>query len=165
MDKENTKQEAEHEFYIIRTAQGKEDRFFENSLKVISKKEESGIYSMFRPESVKGYIFVEAKSLSNIIDSFRGIPNNFGIIKTPISIEELNKYFEKKGEEVKVNERDIVEIISGPFKGDKARVIRIVPGKEDIIIEPINMAIPIPITLNKDDIRVIESNDSEDNEY
>jgi len=146
----------EHEFYIIRTAAGKEDKFLDNSLKAISRKEDSGIYSLFRPETVKGYLFVEAKSLSAVIDNFRGIPNNYGVIKKPVDLKELSKYFDKKGEEIKVNERDIVEIVSGPFKGDKAKVIRIVPGKDEIIIEPLEMMIPIPITLSKDDIRVIE---------
>jgi len=161
MDVEN-KENNEHEFYIIRTAVGKEDRFLDNSFKVISKKEDSGIFSVFKPETVKGYIFVEARSLSCVVDAFRGIPNNHGVIRNPISIMELEKYFDSKGEEVKVNERDIVEIISGPFKGDKAKVIRIVPGKDDIVIEPIEMAIPIPITLSRDDIRVIEVSGNEE---
>jgi len=155
MEAENNVENV-HEFYIIRTASGKENRFLENSYKVISKKEDHGIYCVFKPETVKGYIFVEAESLTSVIDGFRGIPNNHGVIKTPVSIDELAKYFEKKGEEVVVNERDIVEIISGPFKGDRAKVVRIVPGKDDIVIEPIDMPIPIPITLSRDDIRVIE---------
>lgn len=147
-----------HEYYIVRTASGKEDKFLEDAYKILSKKEDTGIYAIFRPESVKGYVFVEAENLTKVVDGIRAIPNNKGVIKKAVDFAELEKYFEKEGEQILVNERDIVEIISGPFKGDRAKVVRIVPGKEEIIIEPLNMAVPIPITLNVDDIRVIEQN-------
>ncbi len=151
----------EHEFYIVRTVPGKEDKFVESAYNMISKKEDHGIYAIFRPESVKGYIFVEAESLTKVVDAFRTVPNSKGVIKKEIAFEELSKYFEKEGEQIVVHERDIVEIISGPFKGDKAKVIRVVPGKDEIIIEPINMTVPIPITLSLDDIRVIDKAEGE----
>lgn len=149
------------EYYVIRTLVGKEDKFIQAVEKMLSTKEDHGIYSVFRPESVKGYLFVEGESLTKIVDSLRGIPNNKGIIKSPVPFQELEKYFEKNGEQIIVNERDTVEIISGPFKGDRAKVVRIVPGKEEVIVEPINMTVPIPITMSLDDIRVIESVEGE----
>lgn len=149
-----------HEYYIVRTNPGKEFKFIETCYQVVSKKENHGIYSIFSPETVKGYVFVEANSLSSVVDSLRGVPNNKGVIRNPISFEELTKYFEKEGEQVVVNERDIVEMIAGPFKGDRARVVRIVPGKDEIIIEPLGMAVPIPITLSRDDIRVIKEEET-----
>lgn len=160
---EEQTQSPNHEYYIVRTASGKEDKFMDAANKLLSKKEDHGIYAMFRPESVKGYVFVEAENITKVVDSIREIPNNKGVIRKPVDFSELEKYFEKEGEQIMVNERDIVEIISGPFKGDRAKVVRIVPGKDEIIIEPLNMAVPIPITLSLDDIRVIEaSNDKEE---
>lgn len=148
---------ADHEFYVVRTASGKEDKFIDAAEKLLSAKESfSGIYAIFRPESVKGYVFVEAESLTKVVDNLRGIPNNKGVIRTPVSFVELEKYFEKDGEQIVVNERDTVEIIAGPFKGDRAKVVRIVPGKDEVIVEPTNMSVPIPITMSLDDIRVIE---------
>lgn len=152
----------EHQYYIIRTVPSKEEKFLDSLYKVLDKKEDSGIYALFRPETVKGYVFVETKSLNAVVDAVRGVPNNKGVIRTPINFLELEKYFEKEGEQVIVNERDIVEIVAGPFKGDKAKVIRIVPGKEEVVIEPFNMPVPIPITLSVDDIRVIESETDKD---
>lgn len=153
----------DHEFYVVRTASGKEDKFIGAAHKVLSAKEEfAGIFAIFRPESVKGYVFVEAESLTKVVDNLRGIPNNKGVIRTPVSFTELEKYFEKDGEQIVVNERDIVEIIAGPFKGDRARVVRIVPGKDEVVVEPTNMAVPIPITMSLDDIRVIEVAETED---
>lgn len=147
---------VEHEYYIVRTASGREDKVLDAAKKLLSKKENHGIYALFRPETVKGYVFAEVENLTKLLDIVRELPNNKGVIRTPVNFDELEKYFEKEGEQILVNERDIVEIIAGPFKGDRAKVVRIVPGKDEVIIEPLNMAVPIPITLSLDDIRVID---------
>ena len=153
--------DSTREYYIIRTVPSKEDKFMDALEKVMTKKEDHGIFSFFSPEMVKGYIFVEAESLNKVVDAVRGVPNNKGVIRTPISPSEFEKYFEKDGESIVVNERDIVEIIAGPFKGDKAKVVRLVPGKYEVVIEPLNVPVPIPITLSIDDIRVVEEDKNE----
>jgi len=149
------------EYYIMRTIPGKEDKFMDALSKAISKKEDHGIYAFFNPKSVKGYIFVEAESLNKVVNIARGVPNSRGVIKSEISFGELEKYFEKDGEQIVVNERDIVEVIGGPFKGDQARVIRVIPGKDEVVVEPLNAPVPIPITLSIEDLRVIEGNKNE----
>jgi transcriptional antiterminator NusG len=157
----------EHEFYVVRAALGKEDKFLDSVWKMLGKKENHGIYAIFRPETVKGYVFAETESLTKLVDSLRGIPNFKGCIQTPIQFDEISKYFDKASEQIHVNQRDIVEIIAGPFKGDRARVVRIVPGKDEVVVEPTSMPVPIPVTLSLDDIRVIGSSDvdnGEDNE-
>ena len=159
---ESQSNQTEHEFYVVRTALGKEDKFMDALAKSISRKEDHGIYSVFRPEAVKGYIFAEVESQTKLVDSVRGIPNNKGVIRTPVQFSDLEKYFEKGKEQIIVSERDIVEIIAGPFKGDRAKVVRVVPGKEEVIVEPVNMAVPIPITMSVDDIRVLEQSSEEE---
>jgi transcriptional antiterminator NusG len=145
----------EHNYFIVRTAPGKEDKFMDSAYKMIAKKEDHGIYSIFRPESVKGYIFAEAESLTKVVDAFRSVPNSKGVIRKEIPSQEFEKYFDKEAEKVNVNERDIVEVVAGPFKGDRGRVTRLVPGKDEVVIEPLSSPVPIPITLSIDDVRVI----------
>lgn len=159
MEETKEHQIKEHEYYVIRTIPSKEDKFIDALHKIVSKKEDHGIYAFFRPESVKGYIFAEAENLNKVVNAVRRVPNNKGVIRTQINPEELQKYLEKEGEQIIVNERDIVEIISGPFKGDKAKVVRLVPGKDEVVIEPLNVPVPIPITLSIDDIRVTSNED------
>lgn len=145
------------EYYIARSAPGKEEKFMDSLDRALRKKENHGIYSFFRPESVKGYVFVEAINLNSVVDAVRGIPNSKGVIRQSVDFAELEKYFDKEGEKIIVNEKDIVEIVSGPFKGDKAKVIRIIASKDEVVIEPLSAAVPIPITLSMDDIRVLKS--------
>jgi len=70
-------------------------------------------------------------------------------------------YFKTKGvlkptiEGLHVN--DIIEIISGPFKGSRAKINRIDVGREEVTVELLDSQIPIPIKLHSDFCKVIES--------
>jgi transcriptional antiterminator NusG len=53
-------------------------------------------------------------------------------------------------------EGDIVELIAGPFKGEKARVQQIDENKEEITVELFEAMVPIPVTIRGDHVRVLE---------
>ena len=55
-----------------------------------------------------------------------------------------------------IAEGDIVELVNGPFKGEKARVQKIEEVKEEITVELIEAMVPIPVTVKGDSVRVIE---------
>ena len=59
-------------------------------------------------------------------------------------------------ERIDVNPNDIVELISGPYKGEKAKVKRVDKEKGKIVVELLEAAVPIPITVSLDSIRVID---------
>ena len=44
---------------------------------------------------------------------------------------------------------DIVEIKSGAFKGDKAKVTKIDENKDELTVEFMDMAVPIPTTIKR----------------
>ncbi len=66
--------------------------------------------------------------------------------------------------EVNIQKNDIVEIISGPFKREKAKVTRIDQQKEEVIVELLESAIPIPITVKLDAVKVIRRESEEEPE-
>jgi len=55
-----------------------------------------------------------------------------------------------------ISEGTIVELIAGPFKGEKAVVKRIDTAKEEITVELYESVLPIPITVRGDNVRVID---------
>jgi transcriptional antiterminator NusG len=55
-----------------------------------------------------------------------------------------------------IDEGTIVELIAGPFKGEKAVVKRVDSGKEEITVELYESIVPIPITVRGDNVRVVE---------
>ncbi len=150
-------------FFAVKVAQGKEEKVLEVYNEILARRDNNGIYSAIFNPKVKGYIFVEAESLSKAVDSIRKVPNMKYVIRQPIPFEQIEKYLSKEAEEgISVHERDIVEIITGPFKGYRAKVTRVSPNKDEIIVELLDIPNPIPITLNNDDLRLIES--GEENE-
>jgi len=66
---------------------------------------------------------------------------------------------------VDIRKNDIVEIISGPFKREKAKIVRIDETKEEVVVELLEAAVPIPITVKLDSVKVIrrESDEEEEN--
>jgi transcriptional antiterminator NusG len=64
--------------------------------------------------------------------------------------------------QVNVQKNDIVEIISGPFKRENAKVTRIDQQKEEVVVELLESAVPIPITVKLDTIKVIRREGEEE---
>jgi transcriptional antiterminator NusG len=57
---------------------------------------------------------------------------------------------------VGITQGSIVELISGPFKGEKARVKRVDVTHEEITVELFEAMVPIPITVRGDNVRVLK---------
>ena len=55
-----------------------------------------------------------------------------------------------------IQKGSIVELVSGPFKGERAKVVRIDESREEVVLELIEAAVPIPVTVKADQIRIIQ---------
>jgi len=62
---------------------------------------------------------------------------------------------ETEKKEVNIQKNDIAEIISGPFKREQCKITRIDKVKGDVVVELLEAAVPIPITIKIDDIKVV----------
>jgi transcriptional antiterminator NusG len=49
-----------------------------------------------------------------------------------------------------------VEIISGPFKGEKAKITRVNQSKEEVTVELLEAAVKIPVTIKAENIKVTQ---------
>ena len=63
--------------------------------------------------------------------------------------------------QLNIQKGDIVEIISGPFKRENAKVTRIDEQKNEVIVELLEAAVPIPITVKLDAVKVIRRDTEE----
>ncbi len=140
----------------VRTTLGREEAVLEK-IAQLTRKFGYKIYSVFLPKDVKGYIFVEAESLDDIQSAIRGINNARGIVGREISFEEVAHFLEAKPAEIKIKKGDIVEMVSDPFKGEKGKVIRVDKMKREVTVEMIESAVPIPVTIPMEAVRLIRS--------
>ncbi len=60
----------------------------------------------------------------------------------------------------KIGDGDIVELVSGPFRGEKAKVTKVDDAREEITVELIESMVPIPITVKGEHVRVLEKGEA-----
>jgi transcription termination/antitermination protein NusG len=112
------------------------------------------IYSVLYTTGLKGYVLVEANSPGVVEDLAREVPKTRGLLLKEkgnlesagiIPISDLEKTLKPKSVVTEVNRGDLIELIAGPFKGEKARVAKLDRGKNEITVELIEAAVPIPV--------------------
>jgi len=114
------------------------------------------IFSILAPEPLKGYIFIEAEDVGAVEEAIQGIHNIRGLLEGEVALDEIEHFLEAKPTVTGIEKGDIVEIIGGAFKGEKAKVVRVDESKEELTVELLNAAVPIPITVKGDYVRMIE---------
>jgi transcription termination/antitermination protein NusG len=157
MGEEKTKQVEEEypesQLFIVRTAIGREDQVMD--FLASNAKKMGGVFSLVFPHGMSGYILVEADGDTSVKQVAFRVPYVRGILTKPVSYDEVEHLIEFKAENVDIHLGDIVQIIGGPFKGEKAKVSRINTQKAEIIVELLEAAVPIPITIALDSVKVI----------
>jgi len=114
------------------------------------------VRSILVVDGIKGFVFIEAPSsiyIDNLIAGIRFVKGRVGGI---LKIEELENFIAPKPiiEEVSVN--DIVEIIGGPFRGLRGKVVSVDRSRGEVTIELFEAAYPLPTTVSVDYVRIVE---------
>ncbi len=148
-------EEVEKEMiYALRTTANREDQVMD-FVTSNAKKKKLEVYSVIRPHGMRGYIFLEAGSRTDAEQAAFNVPYARGILPKPINYKEIEHMLEQVKIERNIQKNDICEIISGPFKREKAKITRIDKQKEEIVVELLEAAVPIPITVKMDSVKVI----------
>ena len=145
--------------YTIRTTSGREDvviDMLESNVRV----DKTDVKSIFHPAEIKGYVFVEG-NLGAIQKSMHGLMHAKGLIEKPVRMEEIQHFLEQKKAIIRVGDGDTVEIIGGPFKGERGEIKRIDKVKDEVTIELLEASIPIPVTIATEFIKIIKKSKSE----
>ncbi len=152
--------EVKPQIYALRTTANREDQVMDFLSSNVERKK-MAVYSVIRPHGMRGYIFLEAASKFDAEQAAYNVPYARGILPAPVDYSEIEHMLEQVKKEINVQKNDIAEIISGPFKREKVKITRIDPGKEEVVVELLDSAVPIPITINIDSIKVIRRDGEE----
>jgi transcriptional antiterminator NusG len=140
--------------FAIRTIVGRENVVLE-SLYNRAIKNNIPIKALIHPEEIKGYVFVEGE-LENVRELIKGVVNVRGLITSPVNISELEKFLKPKESKIEVNIGDVIEVVSGPFKDTRGKITRIDNIKREVTIEPLEVSVPIPITIPIEFVKIVE---------
>jgi transcriptional antiterminator NusG len=141
--------------YAIRTLVGQE----KNVARIVArnvKNSDLEVNSILVPESLRGYILVESSGKLDMQNPAFKVSHMKGAVEGEIPYEEVKSFLNPEPIISSIKKGSIVELISGPFKGEKAKVVRIDESKEDVVLELIEAAVPIPVTVKGDQIRLIQ---------
>jgi len=140
--------------YTVKTVVGREN-IVADSMALKSKTGNLNVYSIVHPEEIRGYIFVEG-NIKDIEKALQMVPHIRGIIKKPVDMEQIRRFLQPRKVEIDLNVKDIIEVIGGPFKGERGKVTRYDKTKREVTIELLDVAIPIPITVSAEFVKLSE---------
>mgnify|MGYP001206079980 CR=1 FL=1 len=149
--------------YGLRTTANREDQVMDFIISNAQRKKLE-VFTIVRPHGMRGYIFLEAGSKSDAEQAAFNVPYARGILPKTVEYKEIEHMLEQVKVEMNIKKNDIVEIISGPFKREHAKITRIDKQKEDVVVELLEAAVPIPITVKMDSVKVIRRESDDDAE-
>ncbi|WP_456482844.1 transcription elongation factor Spt5 [Methanopyrus kandleri] len=153
--------------YAVRVQAGREEATADMLVmrarrKVKEEGIETGLKAVIAPEELRGYVIIEVEELTDELrDLIHDLPDTRGIVEKPMNFEEIEHYFAPKPEAVEISEGDVVEILSGPFKGEKARVVSVDESRREITVELLEAPVPIPVTVKMDALRLLREEEYE----
>ncbi|NLI73168.1 MAG: transcription elongation factor Spt5 [Euryarchaeota archaeon] len=121
-----------------------------------AKGAQSDISAILSPVTLRGYVLVEGMNTERMRETVKGIRRARSFVDGEMQLEEIDHYLAPKPLVSGIAEGDVVELVAGPFKGEKARVQHIDETKEEITVELFEAMVPIPVTVRGDHVRVLE---------
>ena len=142
--------------YTIRVTSGQEKIIAEILLKK-ARAEKLSIYSIAYIETVKGYLFVEAIEENTVVKLVQKVKHVKGFLKKPIAAQEIEGLIKAvKQPALTIEVGDTVEMGAGPFKGERAKVTKIDDAKDEITVELVEVAVPIPVTVKSKMVKLFQ---------
>lgn len=124
-------------------------------LSMITRKHNFPIKAILLPKELKGYVLVESDQLSAVEEALRGINHARGVVRKDMTMDEIKGYLTAKAAMIEIDRGDMVELVGGPFKGERAKVVRVDKAKQEVTVELVEAAVPIPVTTPIEGVRLV----------
>ncbi|VVC04928.1 Transcription elongation factor Spt5 [Candidatus Burarchaeum australiense] len=141
--------------FVYRVTAGQE-KVVADVLRHKVEKDHLPVYAIAMIEELRGYLVIEAQDEVVARQAAMRIPHIKGVLSKSMDPKELDTLIEAASPALSIKKGDIVELISGPFKGEKARVIKIDENKDELTVELTEVAVPIPVTIKANTIRTYQ---------
>ena len=144
----------------VKTQVGKE----QNTADLINSRADKSkiqIPSILVTPELRGYLFLESYDKERIKDMIKTVSYARNMLEGDIPIEQIEHFLVPASAVAKISEGDVVEMVSGPFRGETAKVTHIDDTKEEITVELFESVVPIPITVRGEQVRVIKRKEEE----
>ena len=141
--------------FAVRTTAGQE----KNVANLVAARVETNrlpIKAILVPETLKGYLFVEAEGPHLVDKVIAGIKHARSRVPGVVNFSEVERYIVIKPVIEELDVDDLVEIVGGPFKGMRAKITRVDRPKEEVVLELLEATFTLPITVHADYVKLVE---------
>src|SRR5215212_52322 len=140
-------QDIDSKFFAIRITGGQEN-VVANTLQNRINSKRISLRSILILENFKGYVIVEAPDSNIAYDALYGVRHVRGQIRGDLPFSDIEKYLIKKPVVTELSIDDTVEVIAGPFKSMKAKIIRVDYEKQEATVVLLDSPYQIPVTVD-----------------
>lgn len=125
--------------------------------KLVSRNQLIGrVKAILVPETLRGYVFLETLEFRDVEIAISGVPHVRGRVGGKVSFDEIDKFLVPPPAAEGLGTGDVVELTSGPFKGERARITRVDSAKEELIVELLDSPHTIPLRTHADFVKIVE---------
>lgn len=160
---ENDEEQNSAKIFVVKTTTGQE----KNVSRLITTKVKLSkipIKAILVPDTLKGYVFIEADGPHLVEEAIAGVRHVRSRIPGLVSFSEIERYLIRKPVLENLDEDDVVEITGGPFKGMRAKITRIDKSKEEVTLELLEATFTLPITVHSDYVKLVKKAIKSDSE-
>lgn len=147
-------QDMDSKFFAIRITGGQEN-VVANTLQNRINSKRISLRSILILENFKGYVIVEAPDSNIAYDALYGVRHVRGQIRGDLPFSDIEKYLVKKPVVTELSIDDTVEVIAGPFKSMKAKIIRVDYEKQESTVVLLDSPYQIPVTVDANYLKKI----------
>ncbi len=144
----------ESQIYVVKTTSGQEANVAQ-LLYTRALANKLPIYAIMVTEELRGYVFVEAAGPHFVDDAASGVKHVKQRLHGIVSVSDLERYLVVRPIVEELNVDDLVEVIGGPLKGMRAKIVKVDRVKNEVTLELLEAAVTMPITVNADYVRLV----------
>ena len=139
-------------FHAVKTRTGKEERAAEE----IADAGGIAVDAVLAPHEMNGYIIVEAVDREVVERGINQSTHAMKLLPGETSFAEVKGFLAPGSDVEGFSPGDTVFITGGTYEGEEARIQRIDVKAEKVTVEFIDSAVPVPVAVPGDQVRLIE---------
>ena len=148
-------EQKQSSIYPVKTTGGQERTvatFVAN--KAMQKKKP--IYSILALDTWKGYVLFEAPNSQVVDESIQGFKHVRSKIPGMMQFQDIEKFLVTKSMVAELSDSDIVEIVAGPFKTMRAKIVRIETAKQEVTVVLLDTPYQLPVTVDAAYLKIVQ---------
>lgn len=154
------KREGSTLVFAVRTTAGQEKNIA-NLMAARAETNKLPIKAILVPETLKGYLFVEAEGPNSVEEAIAGLKHVRSRVPGTVDFSEIEQYLIVKPVIQELSVNDVVEVMGGPFKGMRAKITRVNEAREEVTLELLEASFTLPITVHADYVKLVEKTEGE----